>query len=461
MMIWKRAIRYVTRKRSKCLLLFMMLFIIGVFILSTLTVKRTLRVSEEHLRESLGGSFEINVKYSKDNPYYHEEVVEENGAKDILMYSTKQLSSDLIKRIEEIEGVKFCNGTTETLCQVEGIQSIQGTIALDEEFKNLKKMVATNDSKTNEDFISGKVKLIEGRPLTSKEQGAVLLSREIAELNRVNVDDKIIILDSSGKSVPVTVVGIFEPQIDEKALDMVTAYDKLQNRIYTDLKTLLNVEKQDYIYGYDKILVTIKDPTCLQKIIKKIKGLEGFDNKAFEVDANNETYQTTINSLKKIDTITDILLWICIGISIVILTLVLTMWNRERIHETGVYLALGIKKRQIILQYLLEVLLIGSVAFSIAYLPSKAVAEKFIEYTVTNEKVDEAPEEGLYLENLNDGTSDYVDSEFTESEAQIKIGVVEIVKLFLIGLSLIGISISFSTLYILRMRPREILSKMC
>ena len=409
MMIWKRAIRYVTRKRSKCLLLFMMLFIIGVFILSTLTVKRTLRVSEEHLRESLGGSFEINVKYSKDNPYYHEEEVEENGAKDILMYSTKQLSSDLIKRIEEIEGVKFCNGTTETLCQVEGIQSIQGTIALDEEFKNLKKMVATNDSKTNEDFISGKVKLIEGRPLTSKEQGAVLLSREIAELNRVNVDDKIIILDSSGKSVPVTVVGIFEPQIDEKALDMVTAYDKLQNRIYTDLKTLLNVEKQDYIYGYDKILVTIKDPTCLQKIIKKIKGLEGFDNKAFEVDANNETYQTTINSLKKIDTITDILLWICIGISIVILTLVLTMWNRERIHETGVYLALGIKKRQIILQYLLEVLLIGSVAFSIAYLPSKAVAEKFIEYTVTNEKVDEAPEEGLYLENLNDGTSDYVD----------------------------------------------------
>lgn len=254
----------------------------------------------------------------------------------------------MIKRIEEIEGVKFCNGTTETLCQVEGIQSIQGTIALDEEFKNLKKMVATNDSKTNEDFISGKVKLIEGRPLTSKEQGAVLLSREIAELNRVNVDDKIIIL-----------------------------------------------------------------------------------------------------------------LWICIGISIVILTLVLTMWNRERIHETGVYLALGIKKRQIILQYLLEVLLIGSVAFSIAYLPSKAVAEKFIEYTVTNEKVDEAPEEGLYLENLNDGTSDYVDSEFTESEAQIKIGVVEIVKLFLIGLSLIGISISFSTLYILRMRPREILSKMC
>lgn len=461
MMIWKRAIRYVTRKRSKCLLLFMMLFIIGVFILSTLTVKRTLRVSEEHLRESLGGSFEINVKYSKDNPYYHEEEVEENGAKDILMYSTKQLSSDLIKRIEEIEGVKFCNGTTETLCQVEGIQSIQGTIALDEEFKNLKKMVATNDSKTNEDFISGKVKLIEGRPLTSKEQGAVLLSREIAELNRVNVDDKIIILDSSGKSVPVTVVGIFEPQIDEKALDMVTAYDKLQNRIYTDLKTLLNVEKQDYIYGYDKILVTIKDPTCLQKIIKKIKGLEGFDNRAFEVDANNETYQTTINSLKKIDTITDILLWICIGISIVILTLVLTMWNRERIHETGVYLALGIKKRQIILQYLLEVLLIGSVAFSIAYLPSKAVAEKFIEYTVTNEKVDEAPEEGLYLENLNDGTSDYVDSEFTESEAQIKIGVVEIVKLFLIGLSLIGISISFSTLYILRMRPREILSKMC
>ena len=60
------------------------------------------------------------------------------------------------------------------------------------------------------------------------------------------------------------------------------------------------------------------------------------------------------------------------------------MWNRERIHETGVYLALGIKKRQIISQYLLEVLLIGSVAFSIAYLPSKAVAEEFIAVSYTH-----------------------------------------------------------------------------
>lgn len=48
------------------------------------------------------------------------------------------------------------------------------------------------------------------------------------------------------------------------------------------------------------------------------------------------------------------------------------------------------------------------------------------EYTVTNEKVDEVSEEGLYLESLNDGTLDHADSEFTEYEAQIKIGVVKL-----------------------------------
>ena len=54
MMIWKRAIRYVARKRSKCLLIFMILFIIGVFIDNVNIVAHEASHCTTHIMEFLG-----------------------------------------------------------------------------------------------------------------------------------------------------------------------------------------------------------------------------------------------------------------------------------------------------------------------------------------------------------------------------------------------------------------------
>ena len=56
--------------------------------------------------------------------------------------------------------------------------------------------------------------------------------------------------------------------------------------------------------------------------------------------------------------------------------LFLTLRLRGRIHETGVYLAMGISKGSVLLQYLLEVILVAAIALVISFGTSTAISHQ-------------------------------------------------------------------------------------
>ena len=56
--------------------------------------------------------------------------------------------------------------------------------------------------------------------------------------------------------------------------------------------------------------------------------------------------------------------------------LFLTLRLRGRIHETGVYLAMGISKGSVLLQYLLEVILVAAFALVISFGTSTAISHQ-------------------------------------------------------------------------------------
>ena len=49
---------------------------------------------------------------------------------------------------------------------------------------------------------------------------------------------------------------------------------------------------------------------------------------------------------------------------------------RGRIHETGIYLAMGISKSSVLLQYLLEVILVAAIALVISFGTSTAISHQ-------------------------------------------------------------------------------------
>ena len=62
-------------------------------------------------------------------------------------------------------------------------------------------------------------------------------------------------------------------------------------------------------------------------------------------------------------------------ISCVILTLLLSLWIKGRIYETGVLLSLGISKTGVVLQYICELMIIAVLAFGLSFLFGKAMSQ--------------------------------------------------------------------------------------
>lgn len=460
MRILKRSLRYITRKKEKTIALFILLLVIGVFILSTLAVENAAMTAQIDLRQSLGGSFLLNVKYSEENPYYCEETVEDsNGFTDVLMYSTKQISNELVNEISSLSEIKYCEAKTEGLCQLMDIQLKSGTIPIEDEFKNYQKIVAVYSTETCSEFVNGHMKLVEGRNIVHDDDHVIMISDTIAELNNLKVGDKIFILDGNNKKIQVELIGIFKPDTIEKIGESVTTYDRIENRIYSDLSTLIDVENNTFSTGYDQLFITVNDPEQLESAIEMIRKMKAYDNKAFEINMSDETNQETLDVLKKIEIITKAFLVLSIIVSIVVLTLVLTMWSRGRIHETGIYLGCGISRREIIFQYLLEALVIGSIAFTLACIPGKTIAYKMGEYIASTEnKEDDSDSMVATLDDSYDGGSstDMVQSKGLET----KVGGIEILALYIIGTFIIILSVGNSSMYVFRLKPREILSKM-
>ena len=66
----KRAFLYVTKKRGKSILLFIIFLVMATFVLTGLSIEKAAQIAQDNLRYTLGGEFEIVPDYSESNPYY-------------------------------------------------------------------------------------------------------------------------------------------------------------------------------------------------------------------------------------------------------------------------------------------------------------------------------------------------------------------------------------------------------
>lgn len=454
MKILKRALKYVTRKRAKTLVLFFLLLIIGMLVLLGISVKKASDFSQDKLRKSLGGKFSIDINYSEENPYYHTETVE--GGQ--IMYSSEQMNMDMVKKVMKIQGIESCDASVDTLSVLENIKFFPGNIPLDEEFAHTMKIVGTYSTQTNKDFLSGNVKLIEGKNIESqKGKHEIIISKDLAELNGLAIGDKVVINDTKGGKVETNIVGLFQPQKVEDIEEVVSSYDKIQNRIFADIQTVVDVEQSQYITGFTSIQVQVSDPEDMDNIVGKVKEIRDFkwDDNAFTINVNNETYEKAKNSLERVDQLTNIFLIVVFIVSLLILSLILNMWNKSRIHETGIYLAVGIGKMKIVMQYLLEVAFIGVFAFFIAYFPSNAISGHLGEYLMQQEI-----EEDTVSNQAGAVLGETVEIDNSIEDIEIKIGFIEVLEVYAVGMIVILLATGISTISIVRLQPKEILAKM-
>ena len=447
-----RAWLYIVRKRGKSILLFVILLVMATFVLTALALGNASKAAQQELRQSLGGSFLIGFDYTENNPYLKVESVD-GGT---LIYSTQQIRPELVEQIREIEGIKECSAT-EGLAAFPSLELFTGNIPIEEEFRASSKILSAWKSEELTRFTSGQLTLTEGRHILPDDKNKGLISKDLAEKNGLKIGDKI----QTDKGVEIEIVGLFSPKEIEGINDQVTTYDKIQNLIITDLATLVAYENGPAIQGFNELTVSVDDPQNMEEIISKVKGISGVDWKGFSFLLDNEDYENAASSLEQLSELVATILIVALIVSIAILSLILTMWARTRIHETGVLLSVGISKLSILGQYIAEVLLIAVLAFSLSYFSASAIAGQMGNVLQSGQAVTEVQQEnGLSAGSRGEAGTDAEDQKIEPPKLQVRVQFEEMGLLFLLGIGIVTVSAGISSISVMRLKPREILSKM-
>lgn len=472
----KRAFLYVTRKRGKSILLFAILLIMATFVLTGLSVRKASELAQFELRQSLGGKFDIYVDWT-NSPYVvketvTEEVDEETGKTmtSFLQYSTVQLTPENIAAIKSVLGVKYCSARLADLIPFEELSLFPGTVPISEKYQRRTKLLGVCSTQDDQLFTTGTLTLTEGRHIDFNDIGSAIISRDLAEKSELKIGDYITthvysVEDDgyTGKEIRVQIIGLFDSNITEQFGETVTAYDKIQNRVFVDLQTAVDIDGGQINYGFSAMNITIDDPQNMERIVSDVKALPGIDWKAFTVEVDNEVYDNAAAPLSTLNELVFVLLVVIIVVSAIILALILTLWTKSRIHEIGVFLSVGIKKSAIIGQYLAEVMMIAILAFGLSYFSSNAVAGQIgnhlLEQSMRTNTGDDEITAGAV--GVDVGADTLIQKPLpTENGIRVTVEFENLLHLYLIGTAIIIVAVSISSITVMRLKPREILSKM-
>ena len=477
----KRAFLYVTRKKGKSILLFFILLIMSTFVLTGLSTQKASQEAQKNLREALGGEFYVSVELSESNPYFRR-VDDGEGALDL--YTELPVTRDMINAIMEIGGIEKYDASAQTLVST-NLTIFPGNVPLKGELNNKIYARTVAGTENNSFFQSGIMELTEGKHITGNESNAAVISRDMADQNSLQIGDSISL--QADEEAEVRIIGIYEIRKPDPAYASIVTYEKLENQIFIDTSALQDLFG-DMPMGFYEVAFSVYDPAQLDSIMSEVKGLSAIDWRAFEVAADNQTYLDAAAPLQKLQALVSSTIWVIALVSAVILSLILTMWGRSRIHETGVFLSLGIGKMRIIGQYLAEVLMIAVIAFGCSYFTSSAVAgqlangllqqnilaseEQAAGVTITkkdgfSEDVVVSIKDDSALSDMPSGqdTAPEVEvaadgAEADREQISVTIDFYNMLQLYLIGIIVIILSVGISSLSVMRLKPREILSKM-
>ena len=481
MRIIKRAYLYVTRKRGKSILLFFILLIMSTFVLTGLSTQKASQEAQKNLREALGGEFYVSVELSESNPYFRR-VDDGEGALDL--YTELPVTRDMINAIMEIGGIEKYDASAQTLVST-NLTIFPGNVPLKGELNNKIYARTVAGTENNSFFQSGIMELTEGKHITGNESNAAVISRDMADQNSLQIGDSISL--QADEEAKVKIIGIYEIRKPDPAYASIVTYEKLENQIFIDTSALQDLFG-DMPVGFYEVAFSVYDPAQLDSIMSEVKGLFAIDWRAFEVAADNQTYLDAAAPLQKLQALVSSIIWVIVLVSTVILSLILAMWGRSRIHETGVFLSLGIGKMRIIGQYLAEVLMIAVIAFGCSYFTSNAVAgqlangllqqnipaseEQAAGVTITkkdgfSEDVVVSIKDDSALSDIPSGqdTAPEVEvaadgAEADREQIRVMIDSYNMLQLYLIGIIVIILSVGISSLSVMHLKPREILSKM-
>ena len=417
MSIFNRAYLYIIRKKVRNSILFFIVTLISLFLLSGSILNTTVGTISKNLYKDVNFGFTI----------------------ESIDKSNKEIEKDTLKKINEVAGVNQKNYLYAKSVNVVDKKVVQENqnITITEEMKNKSNLVMMNgitSTKNNIDFKSEVLKLEKGRHIEENDQNKILVHEKFASMNNLNLGDKIK-LEQNGKTVEFEVVGIFSGEKTNNFEGL--SSDFIENTVYTDYNSsqkLLDYSSNNKVTSVE---YGVNNPAELDDIIKNVESL-GINN--ISVSKSNKNYELVTSSVESITKLTNMIRIGSVIVGVVILSLVLMFWIRERLYEIGVLLSLGISKINLILQFVVETLMV-TIFGILSALGLEFILLKYLSSNISK----------VFSEDLPKIISDEL--------TKISINGSNIIGVIIVMITIVIISVVVALLPILKTKPKKILTQ--
>ena len=421
----KNAIAYITRKRNRTLIIFIILTIVLSCLYSCLTIMKSSNEIEKTLYESSNSSISIT---KKDGKYFNV-----NQFKDI----------EKIKEVEKIIIQYDGLAKLKDAKVVSGEQRINRE-DLSDEFKNVVSLEATNNTKRNILFSSRVFTIKEGKNIEENDKNSIIVHEEFAKQNNLKLGDEVNLelldIEESGKikSHKFKIIGIFSGKKQETYTGL--SSDFSENMVFVDYSTsqeILNKSENNKIAN--KILMYSSSAESTDLALNKLKELKIDESKYF-VQKDSNAFEESLESVSGIKHMIKIMTYSIMLGGIIVLSLILILWLRERIYEIGIFLSIGTSKIQIIMQFIFELLFIS--------IPS-IISSLFLENVLIK----------VIAGGLINSENSMISGGNLINDSSFVLNITTLGQSYLILISIIVLSVVFASSLILIKKPKEILSK--
>ncbi|MDD2518644.1 MAG: FtsX-like permease family protein [Bacilli bacterium] len=485
--MFKRAWLSITRKFNKTVILVITMFVMANLVLASIAIKNAVNESTEYAKETLGSVVHLSVDMNKVREEAMSKIdLNTNGERMRMQLQRPIIYVEMVSSIADSSYVKDftyginANAKEGNFIAVETDNRSGMPFNLNNSFYGNIQITGINSYAFINEVQNKSMELITGSYFDENTNDKIIISNELATNNNLKVGDKIKLINEEINFENYNPRSDVEPEIlnsKEIELEVIGIYDINKdnfnaNVIYMNVETaakfLKDSDYNDGNYGVENISYFLNNPEKAEEFIKETENkYPSLSDDKLKLEINNEDFDKMAGPIEQVGSFADTLFWIVIIASILIITLIINNNIKDRKYEIGILMSLGGTKLNMITSFLLELIIICTVGFTLSIGTSYFVADTMGKNLLESQiKMSEEQTDNNYgrptsrggnfqfrnnkiMNNSNVETIDNID---------VTVSINDYAILFIIGYLVSGIAMIIPSINILKYEPKTILT---
>lgn len=403
MKFYQLAFRYLCRKKSKTFILLLVLLFINSMILGSYMILHATEDSRITMQEKMGTKAVLEVKGSD-----------------------RFITENEVRKIRDMDGVISVNRMADSAVYPVNFNPITNSDS--EEENNWKVTLLSYDELERDSAFSDlRYRLMKGDMITEGSGKGAVINFALADANGLEIGDEMEVGTETGSVINVKIIGVFVAGSERNQMDTLPAVNRIENQIFIDNESYKGLFDNA---GYRKIAVYTKKPDQIDVLVQELKDFLG---SRVEITTADILYRQLEVPLNRIVRVMKLMLVFTLAAGVTITSILLCMWMRSRKREIAVFISMGKKKTDILMQVFMETAAVFCLSVFGACVIGSGMA-------------------GIMKELLM--------KENTAVLLSVSLQAGDIAAMFFAGGCIAVIAVCISLLPILRANPKDILSKM-